>query len=492
MHTEALPVVPMLVRGSLVADDLVTFDGRGGGISFRAPDPRHHAARLPLTDPGRMMDLLALRFDDVLDYLEELGERLDVTRNPLLAQALEASYATAPTTPPLMRASYAALPGLFRRSAVQEMAERLVGVDYLEGWVRSRLEDGREVGIRAFGARAVHVVAGNSPLLSAITIIRNAVVRGDAIIKSPSNDPFTALAIGRTMAEMAPDHPLTRHLSVAYWKGGDSAVEEQVYSPSAIEKIVAWGGLASITHIVRYIQPGIELVTLDPKRSMSIVGAEAFASDEAMADAAVRLATDIGAVNQEGCVNARTVYLLCGTDAAGIAQARRFGAAVHAAMLALPEHISTPPKHGIARPLRARIDALRIDPEWYDVIGGKDEEGAIIVSLLDEPVDFAPMLANRCANLVPVDTLDHIACKVDAFTQTVGVYPDALLETIADRFALHGAQRLVSLGYAAHGSFAIPQDATEPLRRMCRWVTREICEPDAIAPLWQTAGSPAA
>jgi len=26
------------------------------------------------------------------------------------------------------------------------------------------------------------------------------------------------------MIDMAPDHPLTRHVSVAYWKGGDAQV----------------------------------------------------------------------------------------------------------------------------------------------------------------------------------------------------------------------------------------------------------------------------
>ena len=36
---------------------------------------------------------------------------------------------------------------------------------------------------------------------------------------------LTALAIARTLADVAPNHPLTKHLTVAYWKGGDTAVE---------------------------------------------------------------------------------------------------------------------------------------------------------------------------------------------------------------------------------------------------------------------------
>jgi len=45
-----------------------------------------------------------------------------------------------------------------------------------------------------------------------------------------------------------------------------------LYQPQNVEKIVAWGGFASIKHVSRYIQPGVELVSFDPKRSASVIG----------------------------------------------------------------------------------------------------------------------------------------------------------------------------------------------------------------------------
>ena len=111
-------------------------------------------------------------------------------------------------------------------------------------------------------------------MLGALTVLRGAVTRGDTIIKVPSNDPFTTGAIARTMVDMAPDHPITKHLAVAYWRGGDEALESKIYQPHNIEKIIAWGGFASVKHVTKYIQPGIELISLDPKRSASIVGGE--------------------------------------------------------------------------------------------------------------------------------------------------------------------------------------------------------------------------
>ena len=61
---------------------------------------------------------------------------------------------------------------------------------------------------------------------------------------------------------------------------------------------------ASIRWITRYIQPGLELIALDPKRSATIIGAEAFEDEATMRDVAGRAAVDIGVANQEGCANA--------------------------------------------------------------------------------------------------------------------------------------------------------------------------------------------
>src|ERR1700739_3120704 len=60
--------------------------------------------------------------------------------------------------------------------------------------------------------------------VSDITVLRSALTRSDVIIKAPSNDPLTAMAIARTLRDIAPDHPITKHLAVGYWKGGDEQV----------------------------------------------------------------------------------------------------------------------------------------------------------------------------------------------------------------------------------------------------------------------------
>ncbi|HLY54971.1 MAG TPA: acyl-CoA reductase [Stellaceae bacterium] len=482
---------PAIIRGKLITENLVRFGGRDGASSFESPDPASLIDRLPLKDPGALLDLYGLSFDEIVDYLVELGSWLDLAKNEFLQESLDHSYDMSDQTPPLLHRQYAQMGGLFTAPLLREAIEASIGIKYLEGWNPRDMADGRTARVRAFGCRALHIVAGNSPFVSAITIIRNALTRSDAIIKAPSNDPLTSLAIARTMAKIAPDHPLTRHLSVAYWKGGDEAFEQPLYQPSNIEKIIAWGGFASVKHVTRYVQPGLELVTLDPKRSATVIGREAFESDDTLRDVALRAATDIGALNQLGCVAARVIFVESGTDDAGIVRLARLGELIYSALQNLPESISTRAK-SFDPELRANIQALKTNRDFYTVIGGKTDEGAVIVSHTDEPVDFYPSLACRVANLVPIDDYSETVKWMNAYTQTIGVYPEALRLKLRDLLPLYGAQRLITLGYANTGSYALPQDAIEPTRRMVKWIVDESCEPERLRPLWaEPVGLPA-
>ncbi len=477
------PIAPMIIRGQVITDNLIDVGGRGGDLVFQTPDAHKYIDQLPLGNPAKLADLYTLSFEDILDYAQALGERLEFNSNPYLQEACELSYLTAPVTPSMVKGSYMGLRQLLTRESVTEQVENTVGIKHLEGWVKQRLIDGTELEVRCFGARTLHIVAGNATGLSLLTILRNMVLRSDAIIKAPSNDPFTALAIARTMVDMAPDHPLTKHLSVAYWKGGDQAFEERLYQPQNLEKIVAWGGFASMKHVTRYIQPGLELISLDPKRSASIIGKGTFESEATMREAALRLASDIGALNQKACVCARVVYVQSGTDEAGLAQLNTFGRYVYDAMQTLPNTLSTVPKR-YDQGLKAEVDALRLDDEWYKVIGGQDGEGAVICSQIPESVSFAPRLDDRTANLVPVDDLTEMMDAVDAYTQTVGVYPESVKDELKDILPLYGAQRIVSLGYAAGLKWAGPQDAIEPLRRMGKWIVNQIASPETTPAPW--------
>jgi hypothetical protein len=109
----------------------------------------------------------------------------------------------------------------------------------------------------------------------------------------------------------------------------------------------------------------------------------------------------------------------------------------------------------------------------------------VIVSQHDEPVEFHRALTDRVASVVPLSDVTDLLPRINASTQTIGVYPESLKTELRDSLALHGAQRVVSLGYAADPNVALPQDALEPMRRMARWIVDERCDPSVTTPLWE-------
>ena len=126
----------------------------------------------------------------------------------------------------------------------------------------------------------IHMLAGNSPTGCISSIAQGALVKAINVFKMPSSDPFTCVAMLKTMAEVDPDHPVVRSMSAVYWRGGDERVERTLYRPQYFDKIVAWGGGDAIKNVISYLGPGLQLVSFDPKTSISMIGPEGFASDE--------------------------------------------------------------------------------------------------------------------------------------------------------------------------------------------------------------------
>jgi hypothetical protein len=272
------------------------------------------------------------------------------------------------------------------------------------------------------------------------------------------------------MIDIDAKHPVTRHASAAYWKGGDENIEERIYTPRNIEKIVAWGGFASIKHITKYLQPGIDLITLDPKHSASIIGKEGFLSDPVIQDIANKAASDSGSFNQELCCNSRVIYVHCDPEnPEEMARVNQFGEALYDAIQNLPSALSTPAKY-IVPELEQQIDGLRMEDDYYKVFKGKERCGAVIVSQIDEPVEFASMLACRTVNIVPIAEIDDIVRRINSDTQTIGIYPPSLKDSIRQQLGFQGAQHLIDLGYMVYLDFTGPQDAVEVERRMLKWV----------------------
>jgi hypothetical protein len=226
---------------------------------------------------------------------------------------------------------------------------------------------------------------------------------------------------------------------------------------------------------MKYAAPGFEILSFDPKVSISLIGREAFSGTETLAQVAARSALDIGAFNQDACSCARFQFvegasdeidLYCEQLVAAMGRASRYGDGVGGPV--------PPPA------LIEQLDMLSNLEPIYRVFGRPDGRGMVIRS--SEPVAFNP--TGKLVNVVEVPALESALQFVTVATQSVGVYPAARIAALRDGLSQAGAQRIVGLGGVNAGLFGgLPHDGTWPVHRMMRWVVAQReCNDDVLHP----------
>jgi len=238
--------------------------------------------------------------------------------------------------------------------------------------------------------------------------------------------------------------------------------------------------------VTRYIQPGLELIALDPKRSASIIGREAFDSDVTLrewryaprrtsASRTRRLrvrARDLGA-ERHRCRGPRPDQ-----------PARRSHLS---ALLALPEHVSTKPG--------ARSGSVRspagVAPWRRGVVPGhrrNDSEGAIIVSQ-----STSRSTTHRCCR-AGSRTSSRGSHRAGDAASTHTRRPSASTREPEASAARHDAPvrraRLTSLGYACHVATRCRRTAIEPSGACASGIVDETCDPAVFPPMWRSLDAP--
>ena len=451
---------PFFVRGKLVAATETRHRSRDLGVDFVTPQLDLDALITLRTEPGPLFDV---KLNEILNFLAETGERMRLDRGGYLREAVDRIAATNVLPRSLIEHNVRMAADYLNKAKLLEYAEQNLGnARVLDEWLPRVDSTGRRSFTRAFPPRLIHVLPGNSPLVSAQSIALGAMVKAVNLFKMGSSDPFMAVAILRTMLDVDPDHPVPRSMSAVYWRGGDEQVERAIFQPQYFDKIVAWGGGDAINNVIKYLMPGLQLVSFDPKTSISMIGIEAFDSDEVLDEVSTRAANDVGLLNQEACVCSRVLFV-----EGERRQVDRFCERLQRKLVDRNALSGKAPP--LPRDLAEEVDSMRLMDDEFGVWGIGDGSGLVVRS--DEPVDFHPI--NKTANVVAVSSLREALKYVNVATQTVGVYPPARQAGLRDGLASGGAQRIVRLGDAGGQSIGAPHDAMYVMHRFVHWIVHE-------------------
>lgn len=453
--------VDHVIRGEVVPGGDVRYQSRDLGVAFATPEVVLDELVTPRSE---MPPLLDVKTEEIIDFLVACGERMLLKDNVFLQEAAERIAATNPLPHRVIENLFQAARFRLTRDTLWSIIEKsTLEPAALDGWVDRVDAQGQRGSMRAFPPRMINMLAGNSPTGCIAAIAQGALAKGVNLFKMPSSDPFTCVAMLKTMAEVDPDHPVVRSMSAVYWQGGDQRIESTLYRPQYFDKIVAWGGGDAINNVIRYLGPGLELVAFNPKTSISMVGAEAFISDAVIDQVAEAAAVDVSVFNQEACLASRFIFVE--GERAGIEKfcarlQERLGVDRQtASAIGLPPPVET----------RDEIQMLQVMDDRCRVWGKPDGRGLVV--LTSDPVDFHP--TNKTANVVHVSSLEEAVRFVNVATQTIGIYPPERKKALRDRLASAGAQRVVRLGSAAKHVEGAPHDAMIPFQRFMLWMSDE-------------------
>jgi len=453
--------VDHFIRGKAVAGGAVKFRSRDLGVDFATPEIKLNELAVPRSE---MPPLLDVPVDEIIRFLVACGERMELSKNVYLQEALERIVATNPLPRRVVENLFRRARHMLTEAGLRCSIEtNFANPAALDGWVERVDFNGQRASLRAFPPRMIHMLAGNSPTGCISSIAQGALVKAINVFKMPSSDPFTCVAMLKTMADVDPDHPVVRSMSAVYWRGGDERIERTLYRPQYFDKIVAWGGGDAINNVIKYLGPGLQLVSFDPKTSISMIGAEGFQSDAVINEIAETAATDVSVFNQEACLASRFIFVE--GERAGV---ESFCARLQE-RLAVERETSSEYAHPLPVDVREEIEMLVVADDEVKVWGKPDGRGMVI--LTEEPVDFHP--SNKTANVVHVRSLDDAVRYVNVATQTIGMYPPERKKAMRDRLASAGAQRVVRLGGASKHVMGGPHDAMFPLQRFVHWMSDE-------------------
>ncbi|MGE5464079.1 MAG: acyl-CoA reductase [Syntrophothermus sp.] len=461
--------LPFIIRGQEVHDQDFHYLSRDGKLSFRYPDPRPLLNQIILNNPSELqLDFTNVRVTEIIDFLAEAGKAMSLDR-ARMKQAFEFSLPFSTLTPSIVKGSYELIPVVFSKMALRTMVENEIGSKYLDGWVEMPYAD-KIARRRAYGARTLHFLSGNVPVVAALSIARAALIKSDSIVKVAPNDPFTAWAIIGAMMDVDADHPVTKHFSIVFWPKDMPEFENELIQPRYLEKIISWGGaLGGVNSTLNHgsLQAsGIDVISLGPKFSISILGAEAFRTLDKIDRVACLTAKDAASFNMESCGSARFHYVQATAD-----QAKEYARRLYWHMQVQDPALSTFPR-SFPTELRDELHAAGTQSDLYYIVGGEKNEGGVVVSVTGEMPDFFP--THKVVIVIPFtgDPL-QLVDRIHPSTQTVGIYPEALKDRLRNPLVARSVCRFISIGHTVDYAVGGPFNSYEIMRRACRWVLDE-------------------
>ena len=432
-------------------------------------------------------ELYELEFAEVVRYVDGL-QRAYGADAALLRQVKEWVRATSEAPDPYVEAGFSMFPVMLAAALAETMVDtdlatwEIPGRRFLDGWVEvpgtlypapvhmihaQHLPpianyDAADATprLRALPTRQLHITAGNSPLVPLASLLRALWTKSAATIKLPYGATLAGAYLAVLAARTFPGHPLTRHLSVLYWPGGDEQFEAPLFLPGRYDRIVVWGAPGAVLS-VRERAAFTKTVTFNPRYGVSLIGREAF---DDLPQVVGRAVCDTLIQSQKACIASQIHYLEA--DQQG---AERYAAALRDELGRwdgfAPAALSRSQQGQMRRMKRGSF----LGATWFENRADGEFHSAVVVMPREFNITEHPLC--RLIVVRPVASLEHALRFLHAGVATAGVYPEPRRRQLAVRIAARGVSNVPPLGQAGYTYPGMPHDGMLVLSELVDWKT---------------------
>jgi hypothetical protein len=482
---------PLLTAGRRSLDigetHLVFVEGQIDGRALRAlAVPRVMGAEMliPRDISDQIHRLHPLDFASIQHFVDTIGAALSADGS-IVGAALPLAAACSDQPEFFVRLGFHDMYAAFNGQALGVAIDREMsyagrpGRDFLDGWVeiaaevrpggmataRAGLSDvsaqiPAQRRLRAVPMSQLHITAGNSPVVPAVSALRALATKGPMTVKLPSGALVAGSAFAFALWASGPEHPLVRHASIAYWQGGDEVVESALCSHGAFQRIVVWGSRASVESVTRRAA-GTKTLVFNPRYGLSLIGREALLP--AAIDETVRLAAqDTMVWNQQACIASLVHYVEGGDED------------IDRYCVALTEELALWDTAQCHRPTREVIGRIRSARRGELSAGkwrfnGPPVAPTSAVVRIDREFDLSAHPQARVVIVRPVADIRDTLHLMHAGVSSVGILPRSRIDEVRDEICGRGVTSVLPLGEVDTLFVGAPHDGLRPLSELVSW-----------------------
>ena len=445
---------------------------RSGELEVRYPDPGGQWLKEQLTALGSAGQRLKERpVLEIVDVIDHAAARLGESDDPLRRQAESLVSACTGYHPAMTRLVLDRMSADWRREPLLRLLRHELGDPAaVDGFVPRRPgTDPPSSGdrVRAYGPDlAFHVFAGNVPGVAVTSLVRSLLVKAPVLGKLASGQPVLPVLFARALHEVDPE--LAAAVGLSYWPGGERQAEQAALA--AADTVVIYGGEGAVAALRERVPPTARLIVHGPRFSAGLIGADAPAPVEELAQEAAQA---VAAFDQHGCVSPHALWV----EDVGDGRAAAFARALATAMERLAEEL---PRGAVSAAEASAIQQARGAAELRGIRSG----GKVLASggtrwtvVYDPEPGFRPSCLNRFVYVHPVAELDSVMRQLEPhghLLQSVALEVNAdRRDRLADRLARLGATRVSTLRRLPWPPPEWHHDGRGALTELVRWVDLE-------------------